>query len=195
MNRKLIAFFFFISGISCNISTTPETQLPASPYSTPFFATSRFFDEQVKHVILLRKPVYVYHNINGMHDSTMLDSVQFVQLAQEFSAKDISNANDKRNYRETIFHDVGTNSYTLNYTAVNHEVPVQGVDILLNEETNEIKRIFIRSFTRKGDTTIQEQHNWRAFKSFQINRSLSTASGFRRKELTEVKWGSASDDE
>jgi hypothetical protein len=181
--------------VSCGETKTPETQLQASPDSTQFFSTGSFFEEQVKQVFLLKKPVFVYHNINGVQDSALLDSVQFVQLVQEFRAKDISNPNDKKNYRETVFQDAGTNSYTLSYTAVNHKAPVQGVDVLLDEQTNQVKRIFIRSFTRKGDTSIQEQHNWRAFKGFQINRSFSVPGGYNRQERTEVKWNKASDGE
>jgi hypothetical protein len=197
MRIQLISFSLItiITIISCGEPTAPETQLQPSPDSTQFFTTGLFFEEQVNQVILLRKPIYVYRTMNGMKDSAVLDSMQFIQLAQEFITKDISNARDKKNYRETVFQDAGTNSYTLNYTAVNREVRVQGVDILLDEQSNQVKRIFIRSFTQRGDTSIQEQHNWRAFKGFQINRSLSTGNGYHRQELTEVKWGSTSDDE
>ncbi len=181
--------------MSCGETKTPETQLQASPDSTQFFATGRFFEEQVKQVILLRKPVYVYHNINGRQDSAALDSLQLVQLVQTFIAKDISNPTDKKYYRETVFQDAGTKSYTLNYTAVTRDVPVQGVDVLLDEQTSQVKRIFIRSFTRKGDTSIQEQYNWRAFKGFQINRSFSAPGGYSRQELTDVKWSNPSADE
>lgn len=191
----LIYLLIFVTCFGCSETKTPETQLQPSPDSTQFFTTGLFFEEQVNQVILLKKPIYVYRNMNGVKDSAVLDSIQFIQLAQEFITKDISNARDKKNYRETVFQDAGTNSYTLNYTAVNREVPVQAVDILLDEQTNQVKRIFIRSFSRKGDTSIQEQHNWRAFKGFQINRSLFTGNGYRRQELTEVKWGSTSDDE
>jgi len=181
--------------LSCGENATSETRLQASPDSTQFFVTSSFFEEQVNQVILLKKPIHVYHTINNRQDSAVLDSIQFVQLVQEFRTKDISNASDKKNFRETVFQDAGTNSYTLSYTAVNRDVPVQGVDILLDEATNQVKRIFIRSFTRRGDTSIQEQHNWHAFKGFQINRSLSTPNGYQQQQLTEVKWGNPLDTE
>jgi hypothetical protein len=184
-----LACFLLIFITSCGENGTPETQLQASPDSTQFFATGSFFREQMNQVFLLKKPVYVYRNLNGRQDSAFLDSTEFEQLAEQFITKDISNAAYKKNYRETVFQDAGTNSYTLNYTAVNRDVPVQGVDVLLDEQTNQVKRIFIRSFSQKGDTSIQEQHNWRAFKGFQINRSFSTINGYKKQELIEVKWG------
>ncbi len=196
MKIQLICFsLLLITIISCGETKTPQTKLQASPDSTQFFATGRFFEEQVKQVLLLRKPVHVYHDMNGQQDSALLDSLQLIQLVQTFITKDISNATDKKHYRETVFQDAGTKSYTLNYTAVTRDVPVQGVDVLLDEQTNQVKRIFIRSFVRRGDTSIQEQHNWRAFKGFQINRSFSAPSGYTRQERTDVTWGNPSANE
>ncbi|MFZ6024877.1 MAG: hypothetical protein ACOYVG_10560 [Bacteroidota bacterium] len=196
MKIQLTYFFLLtIAIISCSETKTPETTLQASPDSTQFFAMGSFFEEQVKQVILFKKPVYVYHNINDKKDSAVLNSIQLMQLAQEFISKDISNKADKKHYRETVFQDAGTNSYTLNYAAVDRKVPVQGIDILLDEQTNQVKRIFIRSFTSRGDTSIQEQYNWRAFKGFQINRSLTAPNGYKQQQLTEVKWGNPSADE
>jgi len=196
MKIQLICFsLLIITILSCGETKTPETKLQASPDSTQFFATGRFFEEQVKQVLLLKKPVHVYHDVNGQQDSALLDSLQLMQLVQSFIAKDISNATDKKHYRETVFQDAGTKSYTLNYTAVTRDVPVQGIDILLDEQTNQVKRIFIRSFIQKGDTSIQEQYNWRAFKGFQINRSFSTPGAYNRQERTDVTWGNPSADE
>jgi hypothetical protein len=196
MKIQLTCFSLLIITImSCGETKPPETKLQASPDSTQFFATGSFFEEQVRQVILFKKPVYVYHNINGVQDSAVLDSAQLMQLAQEFISKDISNQRDKQHYRETVFQDAGTGSYTLNYTAIDRDVPVQGIDVLLDEQTNQVKRIFIRSFTSRGDTSIQEQYNWRAFKGFQINRSFSTSGGYNRQERTDVTWGNPSADE
>lgn len=195
MKFSLTSFsLLFVLLMSCGESNTPATQLQASPDSTQFFATGSFFSEQMNQVILLKKPILAFHSINEVRDSVILDSLALMQLVQEFISKDISNKTDKKNYRETVFQDVGTGSYTLNYTAVNRTVPVQGVDVLLDEQTNQVKRIFIRSFIHKGDTSVQEQHNWRAFKGFQITRSFTTAGGYKRQELTEVKWGNLSEE-
>lgn len=195
MKMQAAIFFLIIVCIfSCGETKTPETALQPSPDSTQFFVTSSFFREQVNQIFLLRKPVYRYRTLNGSFDSTLLDSTELVQLAEQFIKRDISNSSDKKNYRETIFQDAGTKSYTINYTAVNREVPVQGIDILLDEQTHQVKRIFIRSFTRNGDTSIQERYNWHAFKRFQISRTLSIGKT-ATEQLIEVKWGNDSDGE
>ncbi len=132
--------------------------------------------------------------MNGTRDTGTVSIEDFSKYVDEFIQKDISSPDRKKLYRETVFQDAGTHSYTLSYTAVDKTVPVQGVDILLDEQSNQVKRIFIRSFTTKGDTSIQERHNWYAFKSFQINRTTSIGKTIKE-ELTELRWSNLSDGE
>lgn len=179
---------FSILLLSCGEPVEPITQLQASPDSVQFYATTKFFKDQVDYISILKKPIYLYHTVNNKTDSILIDSLQFSSLTNEFITKDISSPEIKRNYKETVFQDASTSSYNLNYTTVNPNVIVQGVDILLDEETNQVKRIFIRSKLTKGDTTIQEKHNWHAFKGFQISRSLTTPNGYQSTEITEVRW-------
>lgn len=182
-----LSIFLFSLIMSCSEPVEPQTQLQASPDSVQFYATTKFFKDQVNYVSLLKKSIKLYHTINSKTDSVLIDSVQFSALANEFIAKDISSPDIKKNYKETVFQDASTSSYNLNYKAVNPEVIVQNMDILLDEESNQVKRIFIRSRFMKGDTTILEQHNWHAFKGFQISRSKTT-KGFQSTEITEVQW-------
>lgn len=179
---------------SCGDTKTPDTAIHASPDSTQFFSTTSFYEEQLNQVKLFKKPIYYAIRMNDGTDSGTLSVESFIKYVDEFLQKDISSPDRKKHYRETVFQDAGTNSYILSYTAVDKEMPVQGVDILLDEQSNQVKRIFIRSFTTKSDTSIQERHNWYAFKSFQINRTISIGKTIKE-ELTEVRWGNRSDGE
>lgn len=183
-----LGILFFIFTLSCGEPVEPVTQLQASPDSVQFYATTKFFKDQIDYISLLKKSIYLYQTSNGKTDSVLIDSTRFSAFANEFIAKDISSTEIKKNYKETVFQDASTSSYNLNYTAVNPEVVVQGVDILLDEESNQVKRIFIRSRSMKGDTTVQERHNWNSFKGFQITRSLTTSNGHQSTEITEVRW-------
>lgn len=190
-----LSIYIFILILSCGNPSEPTSQPQASPDSVQFYTTTTFFKDQINYVSLLKKSIYLYHTVNSKTDSVLLDSTQFSSLVSAFIAKDISSAEIKKNYKETVFQDASTGSYTLNYTAVNPEVIVQGVDILLDEESNQVKRIFIRSRSIKGDTTVQEQHNWHAFKGFQISKSLTTTKGYQSTEITEVRWKTIGDKE
>lgn len=191
-----LVIYLLISAIafSCGDMKTPDTAIQASPDSTHFFSTTRFYEEQLNQVKVFKKPIYYAKTIDNGNDSGTLSIESFTKYVDEFIQKDISSPERKKYYRETVFQDAGTQSYTLSYTAVDKTMPVQGVDILLDEQSNQVKRIFIRSFSIKGDTSIQERHNWHAFKSFQINRTISIGKTIKE-ELTEVRWGNHSDGE
>lgn len=192
--QLVICLLISVMAFSCGEKKTPDTTLKASPDSTQFFSTTRFYKEQLNQVKLFKKPIHYSHSLSGTRDTGSISIEDFTKYIDEFIQKDISTPDRKKHYRETVFQDAGTQSYTLSYTAVDKTMPVQGVDILLDEQSNQVKRIFIRSFTTKGDTSIQERHNWYAFKSLQINRTISIGKTIKE-ELTELRWGNLSDGE
>jgi len=61
------------------------------------------------------------------------------------------------------------------------------MDILLDEQTKMVKRVFIVSEIQKADTSIMEHHSWTTNKQFQITRTVETPSG-RNNETTTVFW-------
>lgn len=174
--------------LACGESAQTHHQLQPSPDSTQFYPTASFFENQMTILPTMKKNMLVFHTKDGKKDSTQLNTAAFQELIKEFIAKDISDATTKKHYRETIFQDAATNSYTLSYTAVDTTVTVKGMEVLLDEQTNQVKRVFIRSVYRQGNTSIMEQHNWNTTKGFQIIRSFTNEQGNTRNELTEVRW-------
>ena len=47
------------------------------------------------------------------------------------------------------------------------------MDILLDEQTKMVKRVFIVSELQKADSNIMEHHSWTANKQFQITKTLN----------------------
>jgi hypothetical protein len=156
--------------------------------STKFYALTSFFKEQIVDVDLRAYPIYLIKELNGKRDSIGIDKELFKTYAAHFLTKDISTPEKHDKYTETVFHDLSTNSYTLNYRARSVDEDIQNIDILLDENTNIVKRVFIRTETMKKDTSIIEQCNWKANKSFQINRVSKTPSGFVSNEFKYVNW-------
>ena len=117
-----------------------------------------------------------------------IDKDVFKSYAAIFLNKDVSSPEMHDKYTETVFHDLSTKSYTLNYRPKSVNEPIQNSDILLDENTNLVKRVFIRTETMIKDTSIIEQCNWKADKSFQINRFSRTPSGYVSNEFNYVNW-------
>ena len=92
-------------------------------------------------------------------------------------------------YKESVFQVLSTSSYTLNYTPLQYETTeIQNIDILLAEETNLVKRVFIKRVYTSGDSSITEQYGWKADKSFQITRFIKKGEHFSRTETQYVNW-------
>lgn len=156
--------------------------------STKFYPLKTFFNEQIVDVDLGAFPIYQIKELNRKRDSFSISKEIFKLYATIFLQKDISNPLLQPNFTESVFHDLSTKSYTLNYRAKTTEEPIQNIDILLDENTNLVKRVFIRTELQHLDTSIVEQCNWKANKSFQINRFSKTSKGYVSNELNYISW-------
>lgn len=136
-----------------------------------FYPVMDYFKTQVKEVDSFAVFIYkITINNNGSKDSTVLNQEQFNQWAQAFLAYDISDKKFHKYYKENIFLDETTHSYTFNYTAMKNTLPLQTVDILLDEDDQHVKRVFINKVISAGDSTVTEKAGWKTGSSFFINR-------------------------
>lgn len=189
MKNSLIFFFVFLLCLTACKTKTPasEVQKPIAD-TAKFYPLHAFFTEQIQYVDLRSFPIYKITVKDGRKDSSSLSKDQFIEWASLFLERDLSKPSEKILYQEAVFQDLSTGSVTFNYTTNAPNTTVQNIDVLLDESTQQVKRIFIRSLYTRGDTTISEQCNWKANKSFQVNRTFTTASGFTATELNYINW-------
>lgn len=187
MKNCMYLFILLIFFTSCKNKKSTKIEKQVAD-TTRFFALSGFFKEQIVDVDLRAYNIYLIKELNGKRDSIGIDKEIFKTYAANFLSKDISTPEMHDKYSETVFHDLSTNSYTLNYRPKSVDEAIQNIDILLDENTNIVKRVFIRTETMKKDTSIIEQCNWKADKSFQINRVSKTPSGYVSNEFNYVNW-------
>jgi hypothetical protein len=187
------SFLLFIGSgllllVSCNNDNKPSSAKQAVADTAKFFPLEGFFKKQVEYVDLRNFSMYRLTVKDGKKDSVAISKDEFIGWSNVFMEKAFRDPKQKILYKETVFEDLSTGSYTLNYAATGASVPVRNIDILLDHETNQVKRIFIKSLYNRGDTTVEEQANWKADKSFQVNRFLQTMNGYKSTELNYVNW-------
>ncbi len=175
-----------LSLFSCK-SKPSSISKKATPDSSKFYPLANFIQEQIAYVDLRDFEIYQKHSVANKTDSSIINKDQFKQLATTFLTLDISKRNQQQLYTETIFHDLSTASYTINYKANQPSSLVKSMDILLDEQTKLVKRVFIVSERQSADSSIMERHSWTANKQFQITRTLETTNG-RINETTTVYW-------
>ncbi|NCI45435.1 hypothetical protein [Sediminibacterium soli] len=188
--RSLITAMALLGGLflfACGSGNAPTKPIANVSDTASFFSLEGFFRSQIEYVDLRNFEIYRITTLNGRRDSSAIDVNGFKQWARVFLDRSFTPA-QKPLYRETVFQDMSTDSYTLNYAPIDQEkVTVKNVDVLLSQETNAAKRIFIKSLYTAGDTTIEEQCNWKADKSFQVNR-VKTIHGQVFTELNFINW-------
>ena len=189
MMKLFILFCFSASFLFISCKNGQQKARDNSGVDTSkFYPINDFIKSQIEFVDLRSFYIYQKNDLNGIKDSIALTKESFKKIAAIFLEKDISSADKKQHYTETVFHDLSTKSYTLNYRAKDIAEAIQNIDVLLDENTNQVKRIFIRSEFQHNDTRVVEQCNWKADKSFQINRFSKTPAGFKLNEFTYVNW-------
>jgi hypothetical protein len=192
--KQLICSLCLLAFLICACKTKKGNDIPNNNQSnindtTTFFDIKGFFENEVKDVTTT--PYFIYTTIkkdDNKKDSMPLTTKDFVQLAQEFLEKDITQKDVKHFYKEDIFRDLSTKSVTFDYSTSNKDLYVQSIDVLLDEETNKVKFILIRANKTTNDSTIITQLNWNKGKSFLINKSVLKNDGTKYSTQQYVSW-------
>ena len=143
--------------------------------TTVFFHVNEYIRSQIEEVV--QTPYYIYkiEIFNGKKNSSAINNILFKQAAMHFIEQDINQPQIKNKYTENIFHDQSTQSFTLSYTTNDPAMELKSVDVLLQEDGETVKRIFMRKFKNYADSTAIEQLSWKA--NEQISNQQTCTNG------------------
>jgi hypothetical protein len=158
-----------------------------------FYPVVQQIDSQIHQVVTTPYYLYEKRTIGNVTDSVAINTLQFKKLASEFLHSDISDNTVKKFYKETVFSDLTTKSITLNYTTNHPDLRVRSIDVLLDEETQLLKRIFINKTYVTGDSTIEFKLGWKANRSFSLNKITTLKTGKQLVEQHLVVWNEKSE--
>lgn len=160
--------------------------------TTHFFQVTQFIRSQIDEVNKTPYFIYKVSVINGKKDSTSINTPVFNQISAQFLTPDINDIAVKNYYIESIFHDQTTKSFTISYTTSNKTLEIQNLDVLLQEDGQTVKRIFIRKFFNYLDSTAIDQLSWKPGQSFEINRLVQNKENRETTYQTKVAWNEKS---
>jgi hypothetical protein len=124
---------------------------------------------------------------NGKRDSAAIDTTQLLQLAAPFLEYNLNERSYRKYYKEDLFEDGDTRSIVLTYSTNHPDFPLRTASVLLDNESQDLKRIDItRSYAAK-DTSREERLAWIAGKGFQVIKMV-TAGGKESITQTQVSW-------
>ena len=163
---------------ACTNSKNKTAQTDITTDTTSFYPIASYFKSQLNHFDSLDARYSIVTTEGTIKDSIVADGASITTLVHSFIESDISDSIQKKNYKESVFRDAGTASFNINYTPFNNDVPVRNIDILLDEQTSLIKRIFIRKQFTSKDTTSTEQLSWKTNEGFNRSISKETTNGY-----------------
>ncbi len=167
MKSLILACFVCVMAAACSNTNEKKESVNVAADTTSFYPIASYIQSQLKY-------------FDSMHAT-------YSPVIQSFINADISDSIQKKNYKESVFRDAGTASFNINYTPINTGVPVRNVDILMDEQTSVVKRIFVRKQYLNKDTTCTEQLSWKTNEGFTTSISKETNNGFSLNKTITVR--------
>jgi len=178
MRPLILACIVCMMAAACSNSKEESKNTIATTDTTSFYPIASYINDQVKYFDSLGVRFSVVTREGATKDSITTQLAAIMPMIQSFIDADISDSIQKINYKESVFRDAGTASLNINYTPINTSVPIRNIDILMNDQTSLIKRLFIRKIFRTNDTTSTEQLSWKTNEGFTKSISKEASNGF-----------------
>jgi hypothetical protein len=186
----IIVLALSIFTMSCHQKPSQQNIIEAKKNidTVTFYPVTDFLKKQIQTVD--STPFYIYRIsiIDGKKDSVKISAKQFDSLAHAFVVSDISDSTIKKNYKENVFEDASTKSITFNYTTKDSTMFIQSIDVLLNEDDQRVKRIFMSTFENKNGIDIISKMGWKPDRNFYVNRDIHFANGKESTEQNMIVW-------
>ncbi|MEN9976146.1 MAG: hypothetical protein RIR36_306 [Bacteroidota bacterium] len=187
MKPLFIACIVCMMVAACSNSKEESENLVATTDTTSFYPLASYIKDQVKYFDSTRVRFSVVTTEGTIKDSISTQLAAIMPMIQSFMEADISDSIQKINYKESVFRDAGTASLNINYTPINTSAPIRNIDILMDDQTSLIKRLFIRKQFQTNDTTITEQLSWKTNEGFTTSISKEASNGFLRNKKIAVR--------
>jgi hypothetical protein len=188
-----IGFFAFIGSLlSCNNNaagdSVPETSVQNTDTSK-FYPVKDFLQSQIQDLSSIPYFIYELHKEdNKAQDSSLVTATELAAYTGKFTAYDINDPALKPQFKESVFFDASLGTLTLSYSTKATNVPLKDVEVLMDENSKEVKMIFMSFQTSYTDSVVFERLGWEKNKSFYINRMIQSEKGIVKTVTKKVIW-------
>lgn len=187
MKPFIFVYILYVMMAAACSDTKEKTTSVVSADTTSFYSIASYINTQLKYFDSMGVTYSVVTSEGAKKDSITTQLAAIRPMIQSFMDADISDSIHKKNYQESVFRDAGTASLNINYTPTDTLAPIKNIDILMDEQTSLVKRIFIRKQQLTHDTTNTEQLSWKTNEGFTISVSKKSNNGFLLNKTTTVR--------
>ncbi|RXK81775.1 hypothetical protein [Filimonas effusa] len=172
MVRMLVPACMGISLIVAMACNSPAKQPGTVPVyhndSVKFYPAQQFLRSQIAAISTTPYYIYKITEHDGRRDSIALNRQEFLAETAIFTSFSFEDSTVKKYYKETVFADQSINSITMDYTTRNAALPVQSAVVLLDPESQKVKRIMMDISEAAGDSVVTHKLVWKTNESCTI---------------------------
>jgi len=184
---RWILLFFLIPFVSCESKQSKAVKKEVSLSDTAkFYSIERYIKDEMQFVDLRDFAITETKITAGDSTTKSITKDEFLSIASEILNNTNWFAQNKFLFKETVFQDLGTESYTINYQT--DKADIKSIDLLLNEQTNLPKRLFIRMIHKEGEITSTIQYSWVTGKQFSIAKSVKNNTALIEQSSKTIQW-------
>jgi hypothetical protein len=158
---------------SCNNTTEQHTSHTTVQATKQHFDLKGFFESELYQID--KEAYFIYQKTlqQQQTDSIALSMADCTAKAAPFLALNVS---DNKAFLESTFNDNTTQSITLTYKPTAPNNPIQSVDILVDEASGKVKRVFAKLLQSNNNVITEQTFSWKAGKSFSIITSINNGA-------------------
>jgi hypothetical protein len=143
-----IMIFFITAGFiwSCTSRSKPgEEPIAVKTYdtSTLYYDIPLAINNEIAEIKRTFAFTWRINIENGKRDSAAVDTTQLLELAAPFLEYNLNERRYRKYYKEDLFEDGDTRSIVLTYSTNHPDFPLRTASVLLDNESQELKRIDI----------------------------------------------------
>ena len=187
MKPFIFVYILWVMMAAACSNAKEKTTTIVSADTTSYYSISSYINSQLKYFDSVGATYNVVTIEGTQKDSITVQVAAIRPMIQSFLDADISDSIQKKNYQESVFRDAGTASLNINYTPMDTSTTIKNIDILMDEQTSLVKRIFIRKQQLTSETTNTEQLSWKTNEEFTISVSKKSNDGSLLNKTTTVR--------
>lgn len=190
---KFFLIVLLLGVVGCNSSAenpSLQTKEPALTADSAFFyPANALLKRAIQSVTSQPYFIYCITVDGGRRDSAQLTNSEFESLANKFTEFKIDSIPVKRYYRPASFSDATLGNLTLSYTSIHPSYPIKSMDVLMDENGEKVKHIFVNRSIQNKDSAVIEKLGWNFEQhNFYINTILSFSDGSEKTLQRKVFW-------
>lgn len=180
--KHILFITALLFAVSCAQDETHDNK------DTIFYPIAGTINAELKELDSLPVGINKYITENEKTDTGLANRDELKAASLEMTRPDISDPTIKKYYKETVFYDKTSDHLTMSYSSNSAKTPVKKVEVLIRQETEKVRSIFVEKSFERNDTAFSQRMVWSPGRSMQVT-TIANAGGRENAKTVKYVWG------